>query len=251
MNRRFQRPAFCYLVCPALAAFSLASPALAQNVTLTFADTGITERALQLVALLTVLSLAPSILLMTTSFTRIVVVLSLLRTAIGAGTAPPNAVMIALALFLSLFVMGPTLTQAYDAGIRPFLANEITADVAFERGSRPIHEFMMRNTREKDLRLFLELSREPTPQTPQDVSLRVLAPSFMISELRRAFEIGFLLFLPFMVIDLVVASVLTALGMTLLPPASISLPFKLIFFVLVDGWNLIAGSLVQSFGTGT
>ena len=251
MNRRLLRPAFRYLACPALAAVSLASPALAQNVTLTFADTGITERALQLVALLTVLSLAPSILLMTTSFTRIVVVLSLLRTAIGAGTAPPNAVMIALALFLSLFIMGPTLTQAYDAGIRPFLANEITADVAFERGSRPVHEFMMRNTREKDLRLFLELSREPTPQTPQEVSLRVLAPSFMISELRRAFEIGFLLFLPFMVIDLVVASVLTALGMTLLPPASISLPFKLIFFVLVDGWNLIAGSLVQSFGTGT
>ena len=250
MKNGRQRPAFYQFGLAVFTLLVFVSPAYAQNLTLTFGDTGLTERALQLVALLTVLSLAPSILLMTTSFTRIVVVMSLLRTAIGAGTAPPNAVMIGLALFLSLFIMGPTLNAAYEAGVKPFLANEITADIAFERASRPMHEFMMRNTREKDLRLFLDLAREPQPQTPQDVSLRVLAPSFMISELRRAFEIGFLLFLPFMIIDLVVASVLTSLGMTLLPPASISLPFKLIFFVLVDGWNLIAGSLVQSYAGG-
>jgi flagellar biosynthetic protein FliP len=235
------------LALPVVVAF--AAPALAQNVTITFGEgAGVTERALQLVALLTILSLAPSILVMVTSFTRLVVVLSLLRTAIGAGTAPPNSVMISLALFLTAFIMAPTFQQAYDAGIRPFASGEIQAEEAFDRASRPFHAFMLRHTREKDLGLFLDLARAPLPERGEDVSLRILVPAFMISELRRAFEIGFLLYLPFLVIDLVIASVLMSMGMMMLPPVAVSLPFKLIFFVLVDGWNLVAGSLVQSFG---
>ena len=204
---------------------------------------------IQLIALLTVLSLAPSILVMMTSFTRIVVVLSLLRTALGTATAPPNAVIVALALFLTAFVMGPALQRAYDAGIRPLINNEISVEQAFERASEPLKAFMQKNVREKDLALFIDLSREPRPATPEDMSLRILVPAFMISELKRAFEIGFLLFLPFLIIDLVVASVLMSMGMMMLPPVVVSLPFKLIFFVLVDGWSLVAGSLIQSYGT--
>ena len=209
---------------------------------------GLTERVLQLIALLTVLSLAPSILVMVTSFTRIVVVLSLLRTALGTATAPPNAVIISLAMFLTAFVMWPTFQVAYDAGIRPLVANEITAEQAFERSVVPFRAFMLKNVREKDLKLFQDLSGQPLPEKADDMSLRVLVPSFMISELKRAFEIGFLLFLPFLIIDLVVASVLMSMGMMMLPPVVVSLPFKLIFFVLVDGWHLVAGSLVQSYG---
>ena len=210
---------------------------------------GLTERVIQLIALLTVLSLAPSILVMMTSFTRIVVVLSLLRTALGTATAPPNAVIVSLALFLTAFVMGPALQSSYETGIRPLINNEITTEQAFLRGVGPLREFMQRNVREKDLKLFSDLSREPPPANPQDMSLRILVPAFMISELKRAFEIGFLLFLPFLIIDLVVASVLMAMGMMMLPPVVVSLPFKLIFFVLVDGWSLVAGSLIQSYGT--
>ena len=227
-----------------------AGPAAAQDISINFGQgTGLTERVIQMVALLTVLSLAPSILVMVTSFTRIVVVLSLLRTALGTATAPPNAVMVSLALFLTLFVMGPAFQTAYDTGLRPFSAGEITAEQAFERASQPFRAFMLKNVREKDLVLFSDLSREPRPERPQDISLRILTPAFMISELRRAFEIGFLLFLPFLVIDLVVASVLMSMGMMMLPPVVVSLPFKLIFFVLVDGWTLVAGSLVQSYGS--
>jgi flagellar biosynthetic protein FliP len=204
---------------------------------------------IQLVALITVLSLAPSILVMMTSFTRIVVVLSLLRTALGTGTAPPNAVLVALALFLTAFVMGPAFQNAYDVGIRPLMNNEITTEQAFERSTGPFKTFMLKNVREKDLAMFVEMSREAKPATPEDVSLRILVPAFMISELKRAFEIGFLLFLPFLIIDLVVASVLMSMGMMMLPPVVVSLPFKLIFFVLVDGWTLVAGSLIQSYGT--
>jgi flagellar biosynthetic protein FliP len=210
---------------------------------------GLTERVIQLIAFITVLSLAPSILVMMTSFTRIVVVLSLLRTALGTATAPPNAVIVALALFLTAFVMGPALQNAYDTGIRPLVNNEISVEQAFERSSVPLKAFMQKNVREKDLALFSDLSREPRPETPEQISLRILVPAFMISELKRAFEIGFLLFLPFLIIDLVVASVLMSMGMMMLPPVVVSLPFKLIFFVLVDGWSLVAGSLVQSYGT--
>ncbi len=235
----------------ALAAAVWASSASAQDVSINFGEgTGLTERAVQLIALVTVLSLAPSILVMVTSFTRIVVVLSLLRSAIGLQTAPPNSVVISLALFLTAFVMAPVFQSAYDDGITPLVDGTIEINQAFERSSRPFHEFMLKHVREKDVALFVELSGEGAPETPEALSLRILVPAFMISELRRAFEIGFLLYLPFLIIDLVIASVLMSMGMMMLPPIVISLPFKLIFFVLVDGWNLVAGSLVRSFGGG-
>jgi flagellar biosynthetic protein FliP len=225
------------------------SPAAAQDISINLGQGGgLTERVIQLIALLTVLSLAPSILVMMTSFTRIVVVLSLLRTALGTATAPPNAVIIALALFLTGFVMGPALQRSYDEGILPLANNEITVQQAFDRSTAPLRTFMQKNVREKDLQLFTDLAAEPRPATPAEMSLRILVPAFMISELKRAFEIGFLLFLPFLIIDLVVASVLMSMGMMMLPPVVVSLPFKLIFFVLVDGWSLVAGSLIQSYG---
>jgi flagellar biosynthesis protein FliP len=223
--------------------------AWAQSVTLDLGAGGTTERALQLVALVTVLALAPSVLVMATAFTRIVVVLSILRSALGTQTAPPNAVITSLALFLTAFVMAPTAREAYTAGIEPLMANRITQAQAFERASGPFKTFMLRNTREKDLKLFLDMARQPAPAGPEAIGLEIVTPAFMISELRRAFEIGFLLFIPFLIIDLVVASVLMAMGMMMLPPATVALPFKLIFFVLVDGWTLVAGSLVQSYGS--
>ena len=239
-----------FLLAIVLTAGVLAQPALAQDISINLGQGGgVTERAVQLIALLTILSIAPSIVVMMTSFTRIVVVLSLLRTALGTATAPPNAVIIALALFLTGFVMGPTLQQSYDNGIRPLVANEITVEQALERAGGPLRTFMQKNVREKDLKLFMDLSGEPPPATPEQMSMRILIPAFMISELKRAFEIGFLLFLPFLIIDLVVASVLMSMGMMMLPPVVVSLPFKLIFFVLVDGWTLVAGSLVQSYGS--
>ncbi len=225
-----------------------ASPASAQEITIGFGEGGgLTERAVQLIALITVLSLAPSILVMVTSFTRIVVVLSLLRTAIGLQTAPPNSVIVSLALFLTAFVMAPTFQAAYQDGIQPLIAEEIAPEEAFERSTRPFRTFMMSQVREKDLALFLDMADAEAPADPDEIELRVLVPAFMISELRRAFEIGFLLFVPFIVIDLVVASVLMSMGMMMLPPIIISLPFKLVFFVLVDGWHLVVGSLVESF----
>ena len=224
--------------------------ALAQSLTVDLGPSGgVTERALQLVALITVLALAPSVLVMATSFTRIVVVLSILRSALGTQTAPPNAVIVSLSLFLTAFVMAPTAREAYRTGIEPLLAGQIQQTQAFERASQPFKAFMLRSVREKDLRLFLDLAQAGTPATPQAVGLEVLTPAFMISELRRAFEIGFLLFIPFLIIDLVVASILMSVGMMMLPPATVALPFKLIFFVLVDGWTLVAGSLVQSYGS--
>lgn len=229
-----------------LLAFALG--AQAQDLSIDFGDdTTLTERAIQLIGLITLLSLAPSILVMVTSFTRIVVVLSLLRTAIGLQTAPPNSVMISLALFLTLFIMQPTLQQSYDQGIAPLMAGEIEFAEAFEQGVAPLHEFMRVNVRDKDLELFYDITEAEPPADPEAIELRLLIPAFIISELRRAFEIGFLLFLPFVVIDMVVASVLMSMGMMMLPPVVISLPFKLIFFVLVDGWYLVAGSLVRSF----
>ncbi len=224
------------------------APAAAQSVTVDLGSGGVTERALQLVALITVLALAPSVLVMATAFTRIVVVLSLLRSALGTQTAPPTAVIISLALFLTAFVMAPTGREAYRAGIEPLIAGQITQGQAFERASAPFKTFMLKNVREKDLKLFLDIAKAPVPAGPEQVGLEIVTPAFMISELRRAFEIGFLLFIPFLIIDLVVASVLMAVGMMMVPPASVALPFKLIFFVLVDGWGLVAGSLVQSYG---
>ena len=194
-------------------------PAAAQDISINFGQgAGLTERVIQLVALLTVLSVAPSILVMVTSFTRIVVVLSLLRTALGTATAPPNAVIVSLALFLTVFVMGPAFQRAYDQGVKPLIANEIEPEQAFERSTEPFRGFMLKNVREKDLKLFVDLAQQATPEKAEDTSLRVLIPAFMISELKRAFEIGFLLFLPFLIIDLVVASVLMSMGMMMLPP---------------------------------
>jgi flagellar biosynthesis protein FliP len=222
----------------------------AQTVTLDFGQGGgVTERALQLVALVTVLALAPSVLVMVTSFTRIVVVLSLLRSAIGTQTAPPNGVIVSLALFLTAFVMAPTLRESYALGVEPMIAGQLQPAQAFDRASGPIKAFMLRHVREKDLALFMGMAPDERPQRPDEVGLHILTPAFMISELRRAFEIGFLLFVPFLIIDLVVASVLMSVGMMMLPPVTVALPFKLIFFVLVDGWSLVAGSLVQSFGS--
>ncbi len=212
---------------------------------------GLTARVLQMAALITVLSLAPSILIMTTSFVRIVVVLSLLRTAIGLQQAPPNVVIVSLALFLSFFVMQPTWEAAYQAGIGPVMREEMPLDEAFPRIAAPVKEFMLAHTREADLALFIDLANlETPPAEAADTPLRVVIPAFMISELRRAFEIGFMLFIPFLIIDLVVSSLLMSMGMMMLPPITISLPFKLIFFVLVDGWRLVSGSLVESFATG-
>lgn len=235
---------------PLLATILIAfiGPAAAQDISISLGDDlGVTERAVQIILLVTILSLAPSILVMVTSFTRIVVVLSLLRTAIGLQTAPPNTVMISLALFLTAFIMAPTFQEAYDAGIQPLIDETIEIDEAFSRASEPFRTFMLAHVRENDLALFLGLANAEQPDGPEEIELTVLIPAFMISELRRAFEIGFLLFVPFIVIDLVVASVLMSMGMMMLPPVIISLPFKLIFFVLVDGWNLVAGSLVESY----
>jgi flagellar biosynthetic protein FliP len=204
-------------------------------------------RAIQLVMMLTVLSLAPGILMTVTSFTRIVVALSLLRTGLGAQGVPPNPVIISLALFLSFFVMAPTFDAAWKQGITPYNEGRITEAQAFDRTSQPFRTFMLKHVREDDLHLFVDLSGKK-PASRADVPLTTVVPAFMISELRRSFEIGFLLLLPFLVIDMAVAAVLMAMGMMMLPPPTISLPMKIIFFVLVDGWSLVAGSLVRSFG---
>ncbi|MEL6360793.1 MAG: flagellar type III secretion system pore protein FliP [Pseudomonadota bacterium] len=228
--------------------FLLTEPAVAQSVSVDLGgEAGFSSRIVQLVLLLTVLSLAPSILIMMTSFIRIVVVLSLLRTAIGIQQSPPNPVIIALSLFLTAFVMAPTFEAAYSAGIEPLMAEEMAIEEAIPAALAPMKDFMLTQTREKDLGLFIEMSGA-TPQSAAETPLHVVTPAFVISELRRAFEIGFLVFIPFLIIDMVISSILMAMGMLMLPPIVISLPFKLIFFVLIDGWNLIAGSLVQSFG---
>jgi flagellar biosynthesis protein FliP len=225
-------------------------PAAAQDVSISLGQgSTLTQRAVQLIGLMTVLSLAPSILVMMTSFTRIVVVLSLLRSAIGLQSAPPNAVMVSFALFLSAFIMAPTFQQAYNDGVKPVVDNQIELDVGFDRALAPFRAFMLKNTREADLKLFVDLAGTAQPEKQEDLETRIIIPAFMISELRRAFEIGFLLYLPFLIIDMVVSSILMAMGMMMLPPVVVSLPFKLIFFVLVDGWSLLAGSLIRSYVT--
>ncbi len=211
-------------------------------------DGSMAGRIVQMVALLTVLSLAPSILIMMTSFTRIVVVLSFLRTALGTQQTPPNTVMISLALFLTFFVMAPTFQAAYEGGIKPLMNEKISEAEAFEKSIDPFKAFMLKHVREKDLGLFMRLGKIEGIEKAEDTPLQVIIPAFMISELRRAFEIGFMVFLPFLVIDMVTASILMSMGMMMLPPVMIALPFKIVFFVLVDGWYLIAGSLVESFG---
>ncbi|CAH0356117.1 flagellar type III secretion system pore protein FliP [soil metagenome] len=221
--------------------------AFAQSASITLGEGSVSSRAIMLVMMLTVLSLAPGILMTVTSFTRIVVALSLLRTGIGAPGVPPNPVIISLALFLSFFVMGPTFQQAWEQGVNPYSAGKLTEQQAFVKTSEPFRQFMLKHVRTDDLRLFSELSGKP-PVARAAMPLTTLMPAFMISELRRAFEIGFLLLLPFLIIDLAVSAVLMAMGMMMLPPPTIALPMKIIFFVLVDGWALVAGSLIRSFG---
>ena len=229
-----------------------AFPAFAQSINLDLGageagDGTVTGRVVQLLIILTVLSLAPSILIMMTCFTRIIVVLSFLRTAIGIQQTPPNTVMISLALFLTFFIMTPVLETAYKTAVVPLMNEEIDEMQAFERGIIPFKTFMLAHVREKDLNLFVSLTKTEPPKDLMELPIQVIIPSFMISELRRAFEIGFMLFLPFLIIDLVTPSILMSMGMMMLPPVTISLPFKIIFFVLVDGWYLITGSLIQSF----
>jgi flagellar biosynthetic protein FliP len=202
---------------------------------------------LQLAALLTLVSLAPAILVTLTGFVRIVIVLSFLRQAVGTQGLPPNQVVVSLALFLTAFVMAPVFHTIHDQAWVPYRQEEIAATEAAARAWEPLREFMVRQTREKDLALFVEATGAPRPATPADVTPQTLVPAFLISELKTAFQMGFLVYVPFLVLDLVVASILTSMGMVMLPPVLISLPFKLMLFVLVDGWNVLVGSLVQSF----
>lgn len=235
-----------------LAAFLAANPALAQSFTVDLGETGsgsATARLIQLIILLTILSLAPSILVMMTSFMRIVIVLSFLRSALGLQQTPPNVVLVSLSLFLTAFIMAPAFEQSYTQGVQPLLEEQIDETEAMERIGAPFHTFMLEHVREKDLKLFVDMAGDITIEAPEDTPFRVLIPAFMISELKRAFEIGFLIFIPFVVIDMLIASILMAMGMMMLPPVMISLPFKLIFFVLIDGWYMICGSLIKSFGT--
>jgi len=233
-----------------ISAFAIALPADAQTFALDLGDGGgdATGRIVQLVVLMTVLSLAPSILVMVTSFTRIMIVLSFVRTAMGTTQSPPNQVLVSLALFLTLFIMMPVFQEAYDTGIQPMIEDEIDEFEAFDRAAIPFRNFMLKFVREQDLQLFVEIGNIGDDELRDGVPLRALIPAFMISEIKRAFEIGFLIFIPFLVIDMVVASVLMAMGMMMLPPIIIALPFKIIFFVLVDGWYMVVGSLVRSFG---
>jgi flagellar biosynthetic protein FliP len=203
---------------------------------------------IQMFGLLTILSVAPGLLIMVTSFTRFVIAFSILRAGIGLQTTPANLILISLSLFMTFYVMAPTFDQAWNNGVRPLMDNEITQAEALERISDPFRTFMVAHVRDKDFDLFADLARERGQTVAEEtVDLRILVPAFMISEIRRGFEIGFLIVLPFLVIDLIVATITMAMGMMMLPPTVVSLPFKLLFFVLIDGWNLLVGSLVRSF----
>lgn len=204
--------------------------------------------AIKIILLLTVLTLAPAILIMMTSFTRILIVFSFLRQALGTQNMPPNQLLVGLALFLTFFIMAPQFSEINQNALQPYLNNQISQDVAFHSTMAPLRRFMFSQTRESDLSLFLKLSKEPTPKTRADVGSMVLIPAFILSELKTAFQIGFIIFLPFLVIDLIVSSVLMAMGMMMLPPVVVSLPFKIMMFVMVDGWSLLVGSMVKSFG---
>jgi len=239
-------------------AIALPHEAFAQKITLDLGEdaasdgkggtSSLTSRIVQLVVLVTIIPLAPSIIMMVTSFTRIIIVFSLLRMALGLQQTPPNQVLISLALFLTLFIMAPVFEAAYNNGIAPLIEGKISEKEAWVKTSAPFHAFMMKNVREKDLRLFIDMSPSLKIENPESTPFQVLIPAFMISELKRAFEIGFLIYLPFLIIDMLVASTLMSMGMMMLPPVMISLPFKLIFFVITDGWYSLSGSLVRSFG---
>jgi|ERR1700709_201976 flagellar biosynthetic protein FliP len=253
------RPRFRLLtICPVavvalvLAAMTWAGPVWGQSLSIDLGQggqPGTTSRLIQITVAMGVLSLAPSLLVMITAFTRIVIVLSLLRSGIGAQGTPPNTVIIGLALFLTFFVMQPVLDQAWSAGLLPMARGETTDLEGLRLTAEPFRKFMVLNVRPADLTTFLDLAKITPPAEADNVPWRALVPAFMVGELSRAFEMGFVLFLPFLIIDMVVASVLMSMGMMMLPPSIVSLPFKLTFFVLVDGWRLVAGSLVQSFHT--
>ncbi len=203
--------------------------------------------SIQTLAMLTMMSFLPAALLMMTGFTRIIIVLGLLRNAMGTGTAPPNMVLVGLALFLTFFTMSPVFDEVYEQAYKPLSENSISFETALERGAQPLKTFMLHQTREADLKLFGDMADVGDLQSPQDVPLRVLVPAFVTSELKTAFQVGFTIFIPFLIIDLVIASVLMSLGMMMVPPVTISLPFKLMLFVLADGWHLLLGSLARSF----
>ena len=230
--------------------------AMAEAVTLPTIQVGLQETddpkdvatIIEILLLFTILSVAPAILLMTTCFTRLIIAFSFLRSAMGTQQMPPTQVLIGLALFLTLFIMSPVLKQINDQAVKPYMSEEVNLEQAFKSGLQPLRSFMFKQTREKDLALFLSMAKLEKPANKDEVPSSILIPAFMISELKTAFQIGFILFLPFLVIDMVVASVLLSMGMMMLPPVMVSLPFKLLLFVLVDGWHLIVGSLVQSFG---
>lgn len=232
---------------------AVSSPVLAQGLPKislgieTSDDPADLSMALKIVLLLTVLTLAPSIIITMTSFTRIVVVLSFLKHALGTQQMPPSQLLVGLSMLLSVFIMTPVFTQSYEQGLKPYTEGKIDQATALEEGLRPIREFMLRQTREKDLALFVNLAGLEKPATPDDVPLRALIPGFMISELRVAFQLGFVLFIPFLIIDMVVASVLMSMGMLMLPPIMVAMPFKILLFVMVDGWYLIVQSLMASF----
>jgi len=235
-----------------IASLTLGSHAFAESINIDLGNLSggtASGRMIQLIVLLTIISLAPSILVMVTSFTRIIIVLSFLRSALGLQQTPPNQVLVSLALFMTAFIMQPVLEKSYNEGVKPLLAEKISEEQAMEKIAEPFHDFMIHHVREKDLKLFASMSPNLKIETPEETPYRVLIPAFMISELKRAFEIGFLIFIPFVIIDMLVASILMAMGMMMLPPVMISLPFKLIFFVLVDGWYMVSGSLIKSFGT--
>lgn len=207
------------------------------------------ESTLQILIMLTVLSLAPSILIMVTSFTRIIVVFHFLRTALGTQTTPPNQVLVGLALFITVAIMSPVFSEVNDKAVQPYMSGKIKQEEAINKGLSPLREFMLKQTREKDLKMFMDLNKKSAENVKDydDISITIIIPAFIISELRTAFIIGFLIYLPFIVIDMVVASTLMSMGMMMLPPTTISLPFKLLLFVLADGWNLVIGQLVNSF----
>ena len=204
-------------------------------------------KTINIAVILTLMVLAPTLILMVTSFTRIIIVFSLLKQAMGLQQTPPSQVIVSLSLILTIFIMEPYGKKSWEEGIKPYMDEKIGYEVAFEKGLRPFKEFMIKNTREADLALFYRIKKEPNPKNIDDVPLTLLMPSFIVSELRTAFEIGFLIFLPFLVIDIIVASILMSLGMMMLPPVMISLPIKIIFFIIIDGWQLIIGNLAQSF----
>lgn len=234
----------CLLLLP-LAGQAQSLPAITAQPS---ADGGQTySLSVQTLLLLSMLSFLPAMLLMMTGFTRIIIVLGLLRNALGTGASPPNQVLVGLAMFLTFFTMAPVFDQVYSDAYRPLADGAISFEQALERGAGPFREFMLHQTRESDLRLYAELADLPQMQGPEDVPFRILVPAFVTSELKTAFQIGFTVFIPFLIIDLVVASVLMALGMMMVPPVTIALPFKLMLFVLADGWNLLLGSLVASF----